>query len=90
MAKTIMSLTEFKANAAEVLAEIEGGEHTVVITRNGRPAAVVQDFEAHQRLRDALSMLQLVLPGEADVAAGRTTPQHEVFAGLRERLASNG
>ena len=86
MASEIISLTEFKAKAAQVLADIKASEHTVVLTQNGRATAVVQDFESHQRLQDALLMLKLVLQAEADIAAGNTTPQAEVFADIRARL----
>ena len=51
MASEIISLTEFKAKAAQVIAEIKEREHTVVLTQNGRAAVVVQDYEAHQRLQ---------------------------------------
>jgi hypothetical protein len=37
-------------------------------------------------LKDATLLLKLVAQGEADVRAGRTKPQDEVFAGLRARL----
>lgn len=86
MASPIISVTEFKANAAQILAEIKVREHTVVLTQNGRATTVVQDYEAHQRLQDAMLMLKLLSQGEADIAAGRTRPQREVFAELRARL----
>ena len=88
MASTIISVTEFKAKAAQILAEIKVQEHTVVLTQNGRATAVVQDYEAHQRLQDAMLMLKLLSQGEADIAAGRTKPQREVFTELRARLES--
>ncbi len=88
MGSEIISLTEFKAKAAQVLAEMRTREHTVVLTQNGRATAVVQDFESHQRLQDALLMLKLVLQAEADVSAGNTTPQDEVFADIKARLES--
>ena len=88
MASEIISLTEFKAKAAQVLAEIKARQHTVVLTQNGRATVVVQDYEAHQRLQDALLMLKLVSQGEADLAAGRTTPQRQVFANIKARLES--
>ena len=88
MASAIISVTEFKAKAAQILAEIKAQEHTVVLTQNGRATAVVQDYEAHQRLQDAMLMLKLLSQGEADIAAGRTKPQREVFTELRARLES--
>ncbi len=88
MPSQTMSLMEFQANAARVLAEINAHEHTVVLTQNGRATAVVQRYEAHQRLQDAVQMLKLVSQGEADAAAGRTKPQCEVFADIRARFGS--
>ncbi len=88
MASPIISVTEFKAKAAQILAEIKVHEHTVVLTQNGKATAVVQDYEAHQRLQDAMLMLKLLSQGEADIAAGRTKPQREVFAELQARLES--
>ena len=76
MSTTIVSLSEFKAKAAQMLAEMKAAEHEIVLTRRGAASAVVQDFEAYQRHRDALLMLKLLVQGEADVTAGRTSPGH--------------
>ncbi len=35
----------------------------------------VQDFDAHERQRNALLMLKLMVQGEADVQPGRTASQ---------------
>ena len=88
MPSQTMSLTEFQANAARVLAEVRTQKHTVVLTQDGRPTAVVQDYDAHQRVQDAALMLKLVSRGEADIAAGRTEPQREVFTDIGARLKS--
>lgn len=86
MTSAVISLRDFKARAAEVLSEIKTGERTIVLTQNGRPTAVVQDYEAHQRLQQGLLMLKLLSDGEADLAAGRSTPQREVLANVQARL----
>ncbi len=90
MTTSIVSLSEFKAKAAQMLSEMKSTEHAIVLTQHGAASAVVQDFQAHQRLQDALIMLKLMVQGEADVAAGRTTPQDRVFADLEARLAAAG
>ena len=90
MTTSIVSLSEFKAKAAQMLSEMKSTEHAIVLTQRGAASAVVQDFRAHQRLQDALIMLKLMVQGEADVAAGRTTPQDRVFADLEARLAAAG
>ena len=89
MATSIVSLSEFKARAAQMLSEMKSTEHAIVLTRRGAASAVVQDFQTHQRLQDALLMLKLMVQGEADVQAGRTTPQERVFSDLEARLTSS-
>ena len=86
MTTAIVSLSEFKARAAQMLAEMKVTEHAIVLTQRGAASAVVQDFDAHQRLRNALLMLKLMVQGEADISAGRTTLQNRMFADLKARL----
>ena len=57
MPTAIVSLSEFKARAARMLAEMKAAEKEIVLTQRGAATAVVQDFEAHQRLQNALLML---------------------------------
>lgn len=85
---SIVSLSEFKAKAARMLAEMKSSEQVVVLTQRGAASAVVQDYASHQRLQDALSMLKLMVQGETDISAGRTTPQDAVFRDLKEQLTA--
>ena len=88
-ATSIVSLSEFKARAAQMLSEMKTTGHAIVLTRHGAASAVSgQDFQAHQRLQDALLMLKLMVQGEADVQAGRTTTREQVFPDLEARLTS--
>ena len=86
MTTSIVSLSEFKARAAQMLSEMKAAEHPIILTQRGAASAVVQDYRAHQRLQNALLMLKLMVQGEADVAQGRTTTQERVFSDLEARL----
>ena len=88
MATSIVSLSEFKAKAAQMLSEMKTAERTIVLTQHGAASAVIQDFQAHQRLQEALLMLKLMVQGEAEIPAGRTTTQDQVFSDLKTRLAA--
>ena len=88
MPTEIVSLSEFKARAAQMLAEMKAAEKQIILTQRGAASAVVQDFDAHERQRNALLMLKLMVQGEADIQAGRTVPQSRVFAEIRARLTS--
>lgn len=88
MPTEIVSLSEFKARAAQMLAEMKAAEKQIILTQRGAASAVVQDFDAHERQRNALLMLKLMVQGEADIQAGRMVSQDRVFAEIRARLTS--
>lgn len=89
MAMQVVSLSEFKAKASQMLAEMKVAEGAIVVTQNGAASAVVQDYQSHRRLHEALLMLKLVVQGEADISAGRTTPQRDVFADIKAGLTAS-
>ena len=86
MATSVISLSDFKARASQILEEISASQHPIVITQNGSAAAVVQDYESYQRMQDSIAVLRLMVQGEADIKDGRLTPQREVFSSMRKRL----
>ena len=88
MATSIVSLSEFKAKAAQMLSEMKAAEHPIILTQRGAASAVVHDYRVYQRLQNALLMLKLMVQGEADVARGRTIAQERVFADLKARLTA--
>jgi antitoxin YefM len=56
MAKTL-PISEVKMKLAELIAGLESGDEEVIITRNGRPAAVLVATEAYEALRETLAIL---------------------------------
>ncbi len=89
LAEDIKPVTYMKSRAAELLKTVGETRRPVVITQNGEPKGVLLDITSYQELRDAVLLLKLAAQGEADVQAGRTVPQGEVFQGLRDRLAES-
>ena len=56
MAK-ILSISEAKMKLAELVAGLAAGEEEVIITRNGRPAAILMAPEAYEGLQETMSIL---------------------------------
>lgn len=54
------SIGHLMTHADQIIAEVHDTRQPVIITHNGEPCAVVQDFESFERQRDALIMLQLL------------------------------
>ena len=84
--KDIQPMTTFRNHSAEILRHLKETGRPVVLTVNGRAAAVVQDAEAYQRLRDLAaeaSAAEGIRQGVEDMEAGRERDAKEVFDELR-------
>jgi len=83
VAKTV-SFTEARAQLSDLIDELEARHEHVVITRNGRPAAVLVPAEEQELLEETLEILQdeellkALRQSEADTKAGRLTSLHQV------------
>lgn len=56
MAKTL-SLSEVKTRLPELVAGVQEREEEVVVTKNGRPAAVLINVDEYARLKETLDVL---------------------------------
>jgi prevent-host-death family protein len=86
--KDIQPMTTFRNHSAEFLEHLKVTKRPMVLTVNGKAAAVVQDAEAYQRLLDIAadaSAVEGIRQGAEDVASGRTRPAREVFDELHAR-----
>ena len=88
IAENIIPVSEFKAKTAEWLRRLAESAAPVVITLNGKAAAVLLSPTEYDTLTERARFVQAVEEGLADVAAGRTRPHAEVTAELRKRFGS--
>lgn len=78
MAK-IVPFTEARSNLTELLDDVEDRHEHVLITRNGRPAAVMLSADEYESLEETLEILQdkdlmdALHRSERDIKAGRLT-----------------
>lgn len=85
-------LADAKARLSAVLDEVRDTHQRVVITRNGRPEAVimaVSDLEALEETLDVLSTsgaLQQIQQAEAEIAAGDTIDADQLQALIARRV----
>ncbi len=86
MSEQIISLSQFRSSATQLLNDIHKSGTLLVLTQNGSATAVVQDIETYQAQKNALVMLKLLAQGEADVREGRVQSQEQVFADLEAEL----
>ena len=84
--KDIQSMTSFRNRSAEFMEHLKATGRPMVLTVNGKAAAVVQDAEAYQRLLDVVanaSAEEGIRQGLDDLADGRTRSAAEVFDEIR-------
>jgi len=81
--KDIQSLTTFRRQSNQFLKQLKKSKRPVVLTVNGKAAAIVQDTKAYQRLLDIAGRAaeeEAIRQGLEDVKAGRIRPAREFFA----------
>ncbi|RJG54152.1 type II toxin-antitoxin system Phd/YefM family antitoxin [Sphingobium terrigena] len=81
----IKPISYFKANAAEILADLSEGAEPMILTQNGEAKAIVQDIRDYEKTQETLAMLKILALGMEDLRAGRVKPLEEVVARLKDR-----
>jgi prevent-host-death family protein len=82
LTKDIQSLTTFRRRSGDFMKQLRKSKRPVVLTVNGRAAAVLQDPEAFQRLLDLASRADTnegIRQGLRDAKEGKVRPAREFF-----------
>jgi prevent-host-death family protein len=80
--------TTFRNHSAEIMQHLKDTKRPMILTVNGKAAAVVQDAEAYQRLLDLAaeaSAAEGIRQGLEDLRSGRTRPARAVFDEIRSK-----
>ncbi len=78
ISRNIISLSDFKNRASKMLNEVQSSHRPIVITQNGKAAAVLlapADFDA---LTERVRFIDAVEAGLADVQEGRVLADEEL------------
>ena len=70
VSEDILPLGEFKTQASRVLRRLKDSNRPIVITQNGKPAAVLITPEEFDRLGEHQRFLKAVYKGLSDAEAG--------------------
>lgn len=84
ISRNIVPIGEFKTHASQVLRELKQTNCPVVITQNGKPAAVLVPPEEFDELNERARFIKAVEEGAGDAKAGRTISDEE----LEEKLSA--
>jgi prevent-host-death family protein len=89
LATNILPLAEFKARASEVLNAQKEHKDPLVITQNGKAAAVLIPPEEYDLLVRRASFVEAVERGLADADAGKVVNQADLAAELATRYGGH-
>ena len=81
----VKSISQLKANAAELLSELSERREPILITQNGQAKAVLQDVISFEQTEQSLALLKILALGARDIEAGRLRPIRDVVGGLRAK-----
>ena len=88
-----LPLSHVKAHLSEIADRVEGQHDRVVVTRNGRPAAVLLSPDDLESLEETLAVLsdpelmRQIREGEEAIASGDTVTLEQLQASLKQRDA---
>ena len=81
--RDIRPVTEFRANAAQFIEQVQETGEPLILTQHGRSAAVLLDVESYEALTDELALLRDVREAESQIAAGKEVAHSAAAKRLR-------
>jgi prevent-host-death family protein len=78
----IRPISYIKANAAEILEQVNETHRPVYVTQNGEAKAVLLDTESYEKMKKAIGLLKLLAQGERDISDGKFLSQDDFFSSL--------
>ncbi len=87
MSEAVKSISYLKANAANMIEEINKDQKTFVITQNGEAKVIVQDIKVYEQTQETMAMLKLLAMTRDKSKDAKGIK--ETFSDLRNELKSN-
>ena len=86
LSESVKSISYLKANAANLIDDINKNQKTFVITQNGEAKVVVQDIKVYEKMQETMAMLKLL--AMTNVRSKNATKIKTTFSELRKELKS--
>ena len=79
---SIVPIGEFKAKAARILKDLKDNDGPLVVTQNGRAAAIMLSPRAFDQMRERNRILEAISEGIADAEDGSLVEHQEIRSWL--------
>jgi prevent-host-death family protein len=83
----IKPVSDFRANAAEMIEQVRSTGRPLVLTQRGRSAAVVMDVVAFEAMREEIEILRDIRISMKQIDEGKGISNREAKAELLRRFA---
>jgi len=83
----IKPLTEFRANAANLVKQVRESKRPLILTQNGKSTAVLVDVAEYQSIIDKLELLQDIQVAEQQIIEGKYLSDSQVEKRLTARYS---
>ncbi len=85
----IRPISYIKANAANVLNQVNETHRPIFITQNGEAKAVLIDTESYESMQKAFGILKLISLGEKNIKEGKIIEQNSFFSSIENKYFKN-
>ena len=82
----IKPVSEFRANAAELIEHVRSSKRPLVLTQRGHSAAVVLDVSEYERMVEEIELLSDVRVSVQQIERGQGVSNRDAKAELRRRF----
>lgn len=79
----IKPVSYLKANAEDVLEELNEQRNPLIITQNGEAKAVLQDVASYEETQETMALLKILALGNKQIEQGKVKPVADVVKRLR-------
>lgn len=87
LSESVKSISYLKANAADLIEEINKEQKTFVITQNGEAKVIVQDIKVYEQTQETMAMLKLLAMTRSKSKKAKSIKR--TFTDIRSELKLN-
>ena len=81
----IKPISYLKANASDVVNQLQEQREPMIITQNGEAKMVVQDIESYEKTQQTLALLKILALGQQQIEAGQVGKASTAIKRIRAR-----
>ena len=81
----IKPISYLKANASDVVNQLQEQREPMIITQNGEAKMVVQDIESYEKTQQTLALLKILALGQQKIEGGQVTEASTALKQIKAR-----